>query len=99
MEKRSWGGGYDPIDAKRQKQAEEAREDLVAHADLPVEAEFYIEQPLIGWVIGKGGSVAKEIENTFQVKISFDQTTKQLGYSKLRISGAGALVLQAAEHI
>jgi len=65
----------------------------------PVEAEFYIEQTLIGWVIGTAGATVKSVEQAFQVNIAMDQATKSLGYSKLKIKGPAAMVQKAAEHI
>mmetsp|Transcript_39274 Transcript_39274/g.91089 ORF Transcript_39274/g.91089 Transcript_39274/m.91089 type:complete len:293 (-) Transcript_39274:81-959(-) len=64
-----------------------------------VEVEFYIEQNLIGWVIGTAGATVKSVEQAFQVAIAMDQATKSLGYSKLKIKGPAAMVQKAAEHI
>lgn len=66
---------------------------------LPLEAEFFMEQRLVGWIIGRGGGTLKEIEQGYQVKVSVDQGTKEQGYSKVRISGGASLVQQAADHI
>eukprot|EP00933_Yihiella_yeosuensis_P040960 TRINITY_DN35389_c0_g1_i1.p1 TRINITY_DN35389_c0_g1~~TRINITY_DN35389_c0_g1_i1.p1 ORF type:complete len:661 (+),score=197.17 TRINITY_DN35389_c0_g1_i1:49-2031(+) len=61
--------------------------------------EFFIEQRLVGWIIGRGGGTLKEIETSFGVKASIDQESKDLGYSKLIIAGTDLSVSKAAEHI
>jgi rRNA processing protein Krr1/Pno1 len=66
---------------------------------VPLEAEFFMEQRLVGWIIGRGGTTLKEVENTYGVKVSLDQASKEAGYSKVRISGGASLVQQAAEHM
>lgn len=66
---------------------------------LALEAEFYVEQCLVGWMIGKAGATLKEIEHAYQVKIAVDQSTKNQGYSKVKIGGAASFVQLAAEHV
>eukprot|EP00913_Durusdinium_trenchii_P022390 g21034.t1 len=63
------------------------------------EAEYYIEQRLVGWIIGKGGSTLREIEQAHDVKVVVDQSSKGSGFSKVLISGSKAKVLEAVEHI
>lgn len=61
--------------------------------------EFYLEQRLVGWIIGRGGGTLKEIEQANAVKITADQSSKDLGYSRLVIDGSDSNVLQAIDHI
>lgn len=68
-------------------------------AGLPLEAEYYIEQRLVGWIIGKSGAALKEVEDAYQVKVAVDQGSKELGYSKVLVSGNADAVQQASEHI
>mmetsp|Transcript_35968 Transcript_35968/g.57298 ORF Transcript_35968/g.57298 Transcript_35968/m.57298 type:complete len:643 (-) Transcript_35968:116-2044(-) len=63
------------------------------------EAEFYMEQRLVGWVIGSRGATLKEIEQAYQVKVVVDQASKELGYSKVKITGPRDNWQAAAEHI
>jgi len=63
------------------------------------EAEFYMEQRLVGWVIGSRGTTLKEIEQAYSVKVIVDQDTKELGYSKVKITGPLEQWQAAAEHI
>mmetsp|Transcript_22546 Transcript_22546/g.27781 ORF Transcript_22546/g.27781 Transcript_22546/m.27781 type:complete len:619 (+) Transcript_22546:30-1886(+) len=62
-------------------------------------SEYFIEQRLVGWIIGKGGATLKEIEQGYQVKVSLDQSSKGTGYSKVLISGPEAQISQAVSHI
>eukprot|EP00927_Polykrikos_kofoidii_P060397 TRINITY_DN55393_c0_g1_i1.p1 TRINITY_DN55393_c0_g1~~TRINITY_DN55393_c0_g1_i1.p1 ORF type:complete len:628 (+),score=125.65 TRINITY_DN55393_c0_g1_i1:65-1948(+) len=80
-------------DAKRQRT--DASDTLVGG----LEAEYYVEQHLVGWLIGKSGATLKEVETSFGVKVSFDQTTKEQGYSRMRIGGDAAAVQASAEHM
>eukprot|EP00928_Gymnodinium_smaydae_P017649 TRINITY_DN16751_c0_g1_i2.p1 TRINITY_DN16751_c0_g1~~TRINITY_DN16751_c0_g1_i2.p1 ORF type:complete len:646 (+),score=120.91 TRINITY_DN16751_c0_g1_i2:119-2056(+) len=64
-----------------------------------LEATYFVEQHLVGWIIGKSGGTLKAIEADFQVKVSLDQSTKDQGYSCVRIAGPGAAVLACSEHI
>lgn len=61
--------------------------------------EYFIEQRLVGWIIGKGGSTLKEIEQAYQVKVSLDQSSKSTGYSKVQITGPEAQIGKAVGHI
>lgn len=61
--------------------------------------EYFIEQRLVGWIIGKGGSTLKEIEQAYQVKVSLDQSSKSTGYSKVQITGPEAQISKAVGHI
>lgn len=80
-------------DAKRQRT--DASDTFVGG----LEAEYYVEQHLVGWLIGKSGATLKEVETSFGVKVSFDQTTKEQGYSRMRIGGDAAAVQASAEHM
>lgn len=63
------------------------------------EAEFYMEQRLVGWVIGTKGSTLKEIEQAYSVRVVVEQDTKELGYSKVKITGSRERWQAAADHI
>lgn len=63
------------------------------------DVEYYLEQRLVGWIIGKGGSTLKEIEQAYDVKVSLDQSCKSSGYSKVQIAGAEAKIKEAVTHI
>merc|ERR1712039_62837 len=52
------------------------------------EEEMEVEQKLVGWVLGSKGVVLKEIESQSGARISIDQTTKDMGYSVVRMSGS-----------
>eukprot|EP00434_Breviolum_minutum_P042704 symbB.v1.2.038027.t1/scaffold5785.1/size23606/2 len=60
---------------------EEDRGDKRFRLDSP-DVEYYLEQRLVAWIIGKGGSTLKEIEQAYDVKVSLDQSCKSSGYSK-----------------
>lgn len=64
-----------------------------------VEAEFYLEQHLVGWVLGRGGAASREVEGQYRVRLFMDQSTKAQGYSKLKITGDESNVLEAADAI
>merc|ERR1711904_193171 len=63
------------------------------------EAEFFMEQRLVGWIIGKAGATLKEIEQSYSVKVVVDQGNKNDGYSKVKITGSRDNWQAAAEHI
>mmetsp|Transcript_109865 Transcript_109865/g.342444 ORF Transcript_109865/g.342444 Transcript_109865/m.342444 type:complete len:799 (-) Transcript_109865:75-2471(-) len=99
MEKRLWtayDGALGGPDDKRSRGT--SIEDLGTEDGL-LEAEFYMEQRLVGWIIGRSGSTLKEVEQAYNVKITVDQSTKDDGYSKVKVSGQAAHVQQAAEHM
>mmetsp|Transcript_3695 Transcript_3695/g.10160 ORF Transcript_3695/g.10160 Transcript_3695/m.10160 type:complete len:640 (-) Transcript_3695:21-1940(-) len=101
MEKRSWPSYDDTFDTfagPDEKRSKASLEEVGGETGL-LEAEFYMEQRLVGWIIGRGGSTLKEIEQAYTVKIAVDQSTKDAGYSKLKVSGPATLVQQAAEHM
>eukprot|EP00927_Polykrikos_kofoidii_P012425 TRINITY_DN1534_c0_g2_i1.p1 TRINITY_DN1534_c0_g2~~TRINITY_DN1534_c0_g2_i1.p1 ORF type:complete len:816 (-),score=156.09 TRINITY_DN1534_c0_g2_i1:72-2519(-) len=56
----------------------------VAH--LP-EEQMQVEQKKVGWILGKNGIVMKEIETKCGARISIDQSTKEMGYSTVKIRG------------
>lgn len=99
MEKRKLPfGAQSPADDKRFRSR--PVEDSVPEGEIQaVEAEFYIEQHLVGWIIGRAGATLKEIEQVYQVKVSVDQSTKSQGYSSVLICGSAATVQAAAEHM
>jgi len=51
-------------------------------------SDIQVEQRLVGWILGKSGVVLKEIQNQTGARISIDQSSKDLGYSTVKISGA-----------
>lgn len=95
MEKRQWGELNEPL-------GESKRHHITSLEDAgtqPLEAEFFVEQRLVGWMIGRAGSTMKEIESTYQVKVALDQSSKDLGYSKVRFGGPANAVQAAADHV
>merc|ERR1740121_956130 len=52
-----------------------------------LDGELQVEQRSVGWLLGKGGVVLKEMEEQSGARISIDQSTKAMGYSTVRISG------------
>merc|ERR1719458_2306240 len=56
-------------------------------AGTPIEGEMQVEQKWIGWLLGKAGIVLKEIELQSGASVKIDQSTKELGFSTLRIIG------------
>jgi len=71
-------------------------------ADAGVETETFdmtVEQKKVGWLLGKGGVVLREIENTSGARCSLDQSTKELGYSTVKISGSSHGIASAQQLI
>lgn len=64
-----------------------------------VEAEFFLQQHLVGWVIGRGGATLREIQQSYEVEVVVDQSTKGEGYSSVRITGMEPSVQAAAQHM
>eukprot|EP00929_Paragymnodinium_shiwhaense_P042396 TRINITY_DN21953_c0_g2_i1.p1 TRINITY_DN21953_c0_g2~~TRINITY_DN21953_c0_g2_i1.p1 ORF type:complete len:707 (+),score=168.42 TRINITY_DN21953_c0_g2_i1:142-2121(+) len=64
-----------------------------------IEAEYFIEQRLVGWVMGKKGAALKDVESKFSVQLTMDQNSKDQGYSTLKVAGGSSAVQSAAEHI
>lgn len=60
--------------------------------------EMQVEQRLVGWILGKSGTVLREIESQSGAWVAIDQATKELGFSTVRISG-DALECQAAKQL
>ncbi|CAK9072237.1 unnamed protein product [Durusdinium trenchii] len=50
-------------------------------------ADMEVEQRFVGWILGKSGTVLKQIQAQSGALVSIDQSTKELGYSQVRISG------------
>eukprot|EP00928_Gymnodinium_smaydae_P017648 TRINITY_DN16751_c0_g1_i1.p1 TRINITY_DN16751_c0_g1~~TRINITY_DN16751_c0_g1_i1.p1 ORF type:complete len:361 (+),score=68.71 TRINITY_DN16751_c0_g1_i1:245-1327(+) len=59
------------------------------------EIDVQVEQRYVGWLLGKSGSVLREIEGAALVKISIDQSTREHGFSTVRIRGGAAEVARA----
>lgn len=85
-------------DAKRAR-GMTAHPDDMAASDGPVEAEWFIEQRLVGWIIGKSGATLKEVEAAYDVKVVVDQGTKAEGFSKVIVAGPSTNVHNAADHM
>lgn len=51
------------------------------------ENDLQVEQRWVGWILGARGTVLKEIEANSGAKITIDQTTKEMGYSTIRVRG------------
>jgi len=52
--------------------------------------EMNLEQAFVGFVLGKGGETLKTIKNRSGASIAIDQSTKEQGYSTIRIMGEDA---------
>eukprot|EP00927_Polykrikos_kofoidii_P012426 TRINITY_DN1534_c0_g3_i1.p1 TRINITY_DN1534_c0_g3~~TRINITY_DN1534_c0_g3_i1.p1 ORF type:complete len:854 (-),score=184.78 TRINITY_DN1534_c0_g3_i1:95-2524(-) len=52
----------------------------------------YIEQKYVGWLLGRGGGVSREIEQESGVRLRVDQTTKHMGYSSVILQGDAAQI-------
>eukprot|EP00401_Gymnodinium_catenatum_P036649 CAMPEP_0117601696 /NCGR_PEP_ID=MMETSP0784-20121206/77177_1 /TAXON_ID=39447 /ORGANISM="" /LENGTH=755 /DNA_ID=CAMNT_0005404449 /DNA_START=50 /DNA_END=2318 /DNA_ORIENTATION=+ len=63
------------------------------------EVDYFIEQHLVGWIIGRGGATLREIEQSYSVSISVDQSTKELGYSRIRATGDATALQAACDHM
>uniref|UniRef100_A0A7S4R5U7 K Homology domain-containing protein n=1 Tax=Alexandrium monilatum TaxID=311494 RepID=A0A7S4R5U7_9DINO len=60
--------------------------------------EIRIPQQFVGWLKGKGGAQIREVEARSGAQVSIDQTTKELGYSRVMLAGSAEAV-QAAHDI
>lgn len=49
--------------------------------------DFTIEQRVVGWLIGEKGKMITEMQNATGCKITIDEATKELGYSKVNLYG------------
>mmetsp|Transcript_78592 Transcript_78592/g.230589 ORF Transcript_78592/g.230589 Transcript_78592/m.230589 type:complete len:631 (-) Transcript_78592:141-2033(-) len=99
MEKRSWSDYDDAIIGPDEKRPRSSSLEESGGDEGLLEAEFYMEQRLVGWIIGRSGATLKEIEQAYNVKITVDQSTKESGFSKMKVCGPASLVQQAAEHM
>jgi len=61
--------------------------------------EIQIPQQFVGWLKGKGGAQIREIEARSGAQVSIDQTTKDLGYSRVRLDGSPECVQNAHDII
>merc|ERR1712137_111222 len=52
-----------------------------------MEETVMVEQRYVGWLLGKSGIVLKEIESHSGAQVKIDQSTKDQGYSTVRIAG------------
>merc|ERR1719343_1505768 len=52
-----------------------------------IEEEVQVEQRWVGWLLGRGGGLAREIEQESGAKVTIDQSTKAMGYSTVRVVG------------
>jgi len=69
---------------------------LVTDTSQITSEQLQIEQKWVGWVLGKGGMVCREVEAETGAQVRIDQGTKSLGYSIVHITGTHASV-QAAK--
>merc|ERR1712136_249158 len=58
-----------------------------------------IEQQWVGWLLGKGGSVMKEIEAATGARVVINQETKSLGYSVAQVTGDSMQVAKVQDLI
>eukprot|EP00403_Amphidinium_massartii_P034375 CAMPEP_0178435796 /NCGR_PEP_ID=MMETSP0689_2-20121128/34113_1 /TAXON_ID=160604 /ORGANISM="Amphidinium massartii, Strain CS-259" /LENGTH=410 /DNA_ID=CAMNT_0020057881 /DNA_START=5 /DNA_END=1233 /DNA_ORIENTATION=+ len=65
----------------------------------PQVSDYYVEQNLVGWVLGQRGGSLREVELTHQVKVVIDQTTKNMGYSSVRIAGSKDRIAESVKQI
>mmetsp|Transcript_48858 Transcript_48858/g.130783 ORF Transcript_48858/g.130783 Transcript_48858/m.130783 type:complete len:632 (-) Transcript_48858:120-2015(-) len=61
--------------------------------------EIRIPQQFVGWLKGKGGAQIREIEVRSGAQVSIDQTTKDLGYSRVMLAGSAECVQSAHDII
>ncbi|CAK0844333.1 unnamed protein product [Prorocentrum cordatum] len=61
--------------------------------------DMTVEQKKVGWLLGKGGVVLREIETTSGARCSLDQSTKELGYSTVKITGSSHGIASAQQMI
>lgn len=61
--------------------------------------EIRIPQQFVGWLKGKGGAQIREIEARSGSQVSIDQTTKELGYSRVMLAGSAECVQTAHDII
>jgi len=61
--------------------------------------ELHVEQKWVGWLLGSGGKTIKQIEAETGSKISIDQSSKDMGFSIVKVSGTYAGVQAAHQRI
>jgi len=89
-EKRDGSEFQDLSDAKRLR--------LDENADAGP-GEIRIPQQFVGWLKGKGGAQIREIEARSGSQVSIDQTTKDMGYSRVMLAGTAEAVQSAHDII
>lgn len=57
--------------------------------------EFKVDQGVVGFLIGKGGETLRSMEVSSTATIKIDQTSKEMGYSMVRITGSEQAVAVA----
>eukprot|EP00913_Durusdinium_trenchii_P025326 g23776.t1 len=57
--------------------------------------EFKVDQGVVGFLIGKGGETLRSMEVSSTATIKIDQSTKEMGYSMVRITGSQQAVAVA----
>lgn len=62
-------------------------------------AQLQIEQKWVGWLVGRGGGMVKEIETATGARVSLNQETKAMGYSVCTLSGDASVVQSAKKLI
>eukprot|EP00913_Durusdinium_trenchii_P034929 g32674.t1 len=63
--------------------------------------ELYVkvQQQYVGYILGRGGQKIKELQKNLHVKMEFDQSTHEEGYSTLTIRGGEAAVDYVKVHV
>lgn len=61
--------------------------------------EMQVEQQWIGWIMGSGGKTIKELQAATGAKIVIDQSTKEMGYSTVKLIGAPRAVAEARHRV
>mmetsp|Transcript_631 Transcript_631/g.1550 ORF Transcript_631/g.1550 Transcript_631/m.1550 type:complete len:495 (-) Transcript_631:8-1492(-) len=61
--------------------------------------ELQVEQRWVGWLLGRGGGVVKEIQQETGARVDVDQATKAQGYSVVRLSGDLSAVELAKQRV
>jgi len=67
--------------------------------ELDQSLELFIEQKWVGWLLGSGGQTMRELEEQNGVRVTMDQTTKELGYTVMKIFGSGPAVQRAHQRV
>lgn len=91
----------DSAEFQEEGEISEAKRVRLDAADAPDTSpgELRIPQQFVGWLKGKGGAQIREIEARSGAQVSIDQTTKELGYSRVVLAGSAEAVQAASDII